>query len=265
MLDAASYPWHRLQFQDTSALRTLLGEKFAPATGNRMLAAVRGAVKASWRLGLIDAETYKRTVDFGAIRGHREPKGRALTFGEVSALVQACRADDTAAGKRDLALLAVLWAGGLRRAEVVGLDVEAFTRETGALRVLGKGNKERLVYLTHGAGAALVSWLKARGSEPGPLFWATRKGGGLVQRRLTDRAVFVILRKLAKRAGVDEFGPHDLRRTFASDMIGAGADLVVVQKLMGHSSVTTTARYDRRGEEAKAKASDLRHFPFRAS
>src|SRR3990172_12466850 len=88
------------------------------------------------------------------------------------------------------------------------------------------------------------------------------KGGKIEIRRMTDQAVYLALRKRAGQAKVREFSPHDLRRTFASETLDAGADIATVQKMMGHADPATTARYDRRGEEAKRKAASLLHFPY---
>jgi site-specific recombinase XerD len=100
-----------------------------------------------------------------------------------------------------------------------------------------------------------------RGIRP-PLFLPVDKGGTIHRRRMTDQAVLVVLRKRAGQAGVSAFSPHDLRRTFISDLLDCGADLATVQRLAGHSNVSTTARYDRRGEKAKKKAAELLHVPY---
>ena len=160
-------------------------------------------------------------------------------------------------------MLAVLYGAGLRRAEVVNLNLEDFDPEGGALTVRqAKGRKDRLGYASNGAQSALDAWLTVRGGEPGPLFLPIDKGGTIHHRRMTDQAVLVVLRKRATQAGVARFSPHDLRRTFISDLLDQGADLSTVQQLAGHASVTTTQRYDRRGERTKRKAADLLHVPY---
>jgi len=101
-----------------------------------------------------------------------------------------------------------------------------------------------------------------RGTEPGPLFVPVNKGGRMELRPLSDQAVFLAVNKRAEQAGVDALSPHDFRRTFVSDLLDAGADIATVQKLAGHASVNTTARYDRRGDAAKRKAVALLHVPY---
>lgn len=160
-------------------------------------------------------------------------------------------------------MLALLYGGGLRRSEAVALDVSHFEPETGMLTIRsGKGRKDRTVYATNGAAAALTDWLTVRGPETGALFCPVNKGGKIKASRLTGQAVLNILAKRAREAGVAHLSPHDLRRTFVSHLLDAGADIVTVQKLAGHSQVTTTARYDRRGEAEKRTAAELLFAPY---
>jgi integrase len=260
--DVRTLKWEKLRYQHCQAVRTALAEKYAAGTTNKILAALRGVLKEAWRLGLMNAENYHRAVDLKAIKSETLPRGRALSSGELRALFEAC-ADGTKAGVRDAALLAILYAGGLRRSEAVGLDLSDYQPETGALTVRGgKGRKDRIVYASNGAADALADWISLRGTEAGALFVPVNKGDRIVFRRMTDQAVLGIVRKRGEEAGVARFSPHDLRRTFVSDLLDAGADLSTTKRLAGHSSETTTGRYDRRGEEAKKKAAQLLHVPY---
>lgn len=258
--DAASLPWEELRYQHTTAIRTELMETYAPATTNKMLSALRGALKEAWRLGLMSAEDYNRAADLKSVKGSTLPKGRALSQGEVGKLLEDCK-DGSVGGTRDAALLAILCTAGLRRAELVGLNLSDYNREDDSLVVRGKGRKERLVYVLGAAADLLDKWRALRGEEEGPIFCAVQKSGKICIRRLTPGSVLYVLKKRARRAGVESFSPHDLRRTFISNLLDAGADIVSVQQLAGHARVETTARYDRRGEEAKKKAAGLLSLP----
>lgn len=261
--DVATLDWAALRYQHTAAIRARLAEACKPATANKMLSALRGVLRAAWQLGQIGADDYRRAADLRGVAGSTLPAGRALSAGEIAALLDACADDPTPAGRRDAAMLALLRACGLRRAELCALDLADWTPADGALRVRGKRNKERAVYVAGGALDALTDWLAERGSEPGALFCPVNRGGKVTVRRMHAEAVWAALRKRAEQAGVRDFSPHDLRRTFAGDLLDAGADIATVQRLMGHANVNTTARYDRRGEQAKRKAVSLLHVPYR--
>lgn len=257
------FRWPELRRQHVAALRSVALERYGMAATRTTVAALRGVLREAWRLGLMSAEDYHRAADVEPVRGQAHPRGRHLSAGEVLALVSTCKAESRAAGVRDAALLAVLAAAGLRRAEAVALELADFDPESGVLVIrCGKGRKARTVPLRNGGRQALQDWLAARGLEAGPLFYATDPSGRLVHRCITPDAVHKLCARLGTRAGVARFSPHDLRRTFAGAMLDAGADLSVVRALMGHASVSTTAAYDRRGEEAKARAAELLHFPY---
>ena len=182
--------------------------------------------------------------------------------GEINALVESCFADPSPAGVRDAAILALLYAAGLRRSEVVSLDMTDYDADTGGLKIVaGKGNKARTVYLGNGAKAAVDGWMRVRGDTSGPLPYRVRKGGKIILHRLTDQAIWVILEKRLAQARVKPCTPHDLQRTFAGEMLDAGVDLVTVQHLMGHASPVTTSRYGCRDEKTKMDAATKIHFP----
>lgn len=264
-----SFPWQELRYQHASALRSRLvahtsrrtGRALSSATVNKVLAALRGVAREAWRLGLISAEERGKLADVKGVKGSRLPAGRAVPVEEQEKLFTAC---DTAtnAGARDAALLAIGFAGGLRREELAGLDVASWDPSVGSLRVIGKGDKERLVPLANAARDALEAWLDRRGTEPGPLLCAVDQRDQLQPRRLTPRAIGFLVERAGERSGV-ALSPHDLRRSFVTGLLDAGADLGVVQGLAGHAQISTTQRYDRRGAEAGRRAVALLVTPYR--
>ncbi len=254
-----------MRFQHVDAIRQrLLAAGRAPATVNLTLAAFRGIARYARNLGLITPEEHDRIRDVKAAKGSRLPAGRAVLAGELGALVAACTADRTLAGVRDAAIFAVLYIGGIRRSELAGLDVADWTPAPPTLRVRhGKGDKERLVPLVGAAARALDDWLVVRGDRAGGLFLAITRHRTIVGSGMTSHAVYNVLAKRQREAGVAKLSPHDFRRTFVGDLLDAGVDLSTVQQLAGHASVATTARYDRRGEATKRRAVEALHFPYR--
>jgi len=255
--------WAELRYPDVLDVRRRLVEQgAAPATANLTLAALRGVAREGWRAGLLSREDYDRIRDVPRVRGGRLPAGRAATGGELAALVAAPARDPAVAGRRDAALVAVLYAAGLRRTELAALDLADWDPEERSLLVRGKGNKERRVFVARGAADALGDWLSARGPWAGALFCPVLKSGRVVPRRLTAQAVYNALAKRSGEAGVDDLSPHDLRRTLVGDLLDAGADLPTVQRIAGHASPETTSRYDRRGDRVAQAAADLVHVPY---
>ena len=182
-----------------------------------------------------------------AVRGPRAPETlpRTLSVPEAAAVVEAPD-PGTLLGARDRALLELLYATGLRVSELVGLNLPDVDLTSRQVRTLGKGKKERIVPFGDRAAEALRAWLGARASlraaiprsDRDPLFVNARGS------RLTDRSVRRVLGKALFAAEVDRAAsPHSLRHSFATHLLSAGADLRVIQELLGHASLATTQRY----------------------
>ena len=126
-----------------------------------------------------------------------------------------------------------------------------------------RAGRIRILFLNNGGGDALRDYLSTRGDSSGFLFWSSVKGGKLLpDSKMTDQAIYARIKRCAKIAGVKTLSPHDMRRSFVSDMLDAGVDISTVAAMAGHSSVATTQRYDRRGDEAKKKAAKALHLPY---
>ena len=262
-LDLWSVNWAALRYQHTAAIRSLLTTRYpSAASANQRLAALRGVLKEAWRLGQLPIEDYQRAVDLKPIKGEAAPKGRHIASDELGALLQACAADATITGVRDAALLGVLYNTGMRRSEVVALDLADYQPKRRALVIRqGKGNKARTVYLSQVEAQRLATWTAARGTWPGPLWCAISKAKRVITRRLSDQAVLYLLQKRAAEGGVERLSPHDLRRTFIGDLLDKGVDLSTAQRMAGHADVKTTARYDRRGERTQQQAAERLQLP----
>lgn len=256
--------WAALRYEHTAAIRSLLAERYKPATANKMLSALRQVLYHAWQLGQISAEDYQRARSVRSVVGDVLPAGRSLSRGELAALMAACEADPSPTGVRDAAIIALMYATGIRRSSVVRLNLSDYDPAIGTLRVQqATRNKEYLAYVAQdGAQRAMADWLAVRGAEAGPLFWPVTKGGDLIPRRLSTQAVYNLLIKRARQAGVRDFSPHDLRRTLASDLLDAGADVVTVQRILGHDRRATAVSHDHPLEEVKRKAATLIHVPY---
>lgn len=145
---------------------------------NQSLSAIRKLVQEGADNGAIEPALAAGIARVKGIKNETLPAGRSISAGELTALLTGCANDPTPAGARDAAMLALLYAGGLRRAELVGLARADYDEATGELKILhAKGRKQRTAHLSGGARAALTDWLAVRGEAPGPLFVPIRRGG----------------------------------------------------------------------------------------
>jgi site-specific recombinase XerD len=274
----AGRPWWQLRYEHTVRIRTLLREGAdtpgaappSPATVNKHLVALRRVLRECWRLGLMSAEDYERAVDLRPVEAVRLPRGHHVAAEALGAALAGCDADTSPAGRRDGALLAVLYTTGARRAEIAALALPDYDPAERSLRVHGKGDKQRTVYVTPAAAARLDAWVGVRGRRPGALFPPINKAGRCAPRTVAGRtelthasgqAIAAIVARRLAAAGVLGHTPHDFRRTFIGDLLDAGVDLATAQHLVGHASPATTARYDRRPDRRRRDAVDRLSLP----
>jgi integrase/recombinase XerD len=204
----------------------------------RTLVTVRGLHRFAHREGEVPADAARPVRPPAAAR--RLPK--ALSIGEVERLLAAFDGDDGPAALRGRALLELLYGTGARISEAVGLDVDELDLTAGTVLLRGKGGKERLVPVGSFARTALDAWL-VRGrpamTPRGPAVFVNARGG-----RITRQTAWNVLQAAADRADLTAgVSPHVLRHSFATHLLEGGADVRVVQELLGHASVTTTQVY----------------------
>lgn len=228
----------------------------SPATQARRRSAVRQfyrfALAEGWR-----ADDPSRRLD-APKQGRPLPK--TLSRDEIERLIAAASAREGAAGVRLICLMELAYASGLRVSELLGLKVQAVRRDPAYLIVRGKGGKERLAPLNDAARTAVKAWLVLRDAEKarGDSSWLFPSGGR--SGHLTPRRFAQLLDQAAVDAGIDRarVSPHVLRHAFATHLLEGGADLRIVQTLLGHADIATTQIYthvatDRLTEVMKSK------------
>ncbi|MBN1283482.1 MAG: tyrosine recombinase XerC [Proteobacteria bacterium] len=243
---------------DASIIRDFMSKMWndwSPSSMARKLASLRTFFNYCIKKGMIEVNPAKEVATPKIPK--RVPK--FLTVDEVFALLDSA-ADEGALGIRDRAILELLYASGLRVSELVGLDIDDVDLKAQTVRVMGKGRKERIVPMGEKACASLVNYLEKRkaladdrGQEKA--FFVNRHGG-----RLTARSIERLIAKYMRRCGVQKtVTPHVLRHTFATHLLGAGADMRGIQELLGHSSLSTTQKYTHVGIENLMRAYDQSH------
>ena len=226
-----------------------LHQPLAASSAGRAVVVVRGLHAFALAEGMADSDPAR------AVRPPAPPRRlpRAISLPDVERLLQL--PGDTAALRRDRALLELLYGTGARISEAVGLDIDDLdlTGQPGVggmpptMRLAGKGGRQRIVPVGSYARRALDAYLvtarpalaaSARSGQPSPAVFLNARGG-----RLTRQGAWGALRAAAARAGLAEISPHMLRHSFATHLLDGGADVRVVQELLGHASVTTTQVY----------------------
>jgi integrase/recombinase XerD len=219
--------FNRINYQEMLQIRTLLQhEGWTPRSINRAQVALKSISQLKYP----------------------EFQGTALTKQQVKSLFEMLARSTSATGIRNIALFAVLLGTGLRRSELVALDIKDLDLSKQTLLVRhGKGNKSRTVFLPEWCQQHLQNWLALRSKQAGFLFCPVQVAGKVSPDcAISVSLVFRLIKSKLKRIGVENASPHDLRRTFITRLLEQNVDLNTVRQMAGHAAITTTTIYDKR-------------------
>ncbi|ECO7186181.1 tyrosine-type recombinase/integrase [Salmonella enterica subsp. enterica] len=256
--DAASYPWEQLTFAAVAKVRAaLLDDGYAVSSVNMALSALRGIAQTAFNLNCLESDTLARIRAVKRVNGDNQRKGRALSREEVRALVEAAkRHPQRIRCCRDAAIVMTLCGAGLRAGELVSLERRDYNNGILTVRQ-GKGRKYREIHVAAAVDKAIRAWIKASGAKEAgdALFNRIQRNGRVACQPLTTTGLTGILEQLQHDAGITRFTPHDMRRTFITRLLEQDVDINTVRQLAGHSDISTTTRYDCRGDKVKVRAS----------
>lgn len=251
-------------------------------TINAYLCAMKGVAQTAWNLGQVSDHDLMRIKAIKQVRGSRKMAGKALTRQESKAMLSKCEGT-TPQVIRDRAILLLLLGCGLRRAEITRIELKNVFLDEARIRLVGKGNKERDIFMNDVVLDAVAQWLAVRkqvitdwnvkypyktgnagDGTIGFLFgkWTRHYSYLIVDRPLNPWTIGDIVKKYKSEAeemaaGLKTVTTHDLRRTFATRLLEKDVDITTVKNLMGHSSISTTTLYDRRGDDAMKRAAKV--------
>ncbi|HEY3311203.1 MAG TPA: tyrosine-type recombinase/integrase [Anaerolineales bacterium] len=224
--------------------KTEIQDRYAPATVNLALSAIRRLALEAADNGYLDAATAGAIERVKGVTSHGVRSGNWLSKEDAQTLINIPNTT-TLKGLRDRALLAVMLGAGLRRSEVAALNFEHIQQRDGRwviVDLVGKGNRVRSVPMPSWAKAAVDGWTQAAAISGGRVFRAIHKGGYLDGESITPQAVHDAVKVYLAMMGINA-APHDLRRTFAKLARKGGSSLEQIQMSLGHASVITTERY----------------------
>jgi integrase len=223
---------------------------------NKYMWVVTGVTHRLYLLDVLSEKNHARVCDILETVKHTEAlAGRYVYAEEREQVMEYLSQEGTPQSVRNILVLQLLY-HGLRRNELLGLKLSDVNETTVIVR--GKGNKSRVVPLHLSTQYALKMWLTVRGDDGDYLITPITKSGSIqVEKSVSSQALNKTISKICSDAGVAVFTPHDLRRSFISDLLEAGVDVIAVSKVVGHASVEQTAKYDRRPERLMAEKIQL--------
>ncbi|MET0950338.1 MAG: tyrosine-type recombinase/integrase [Pseudomonas sp.] len=261
-IDIHDVAWHCVEPGHLTALvATLRADDYAPNTTSLYVNAIRGVMNEAWRQNLISHDQLLKIRSVKPVSGTRLSKGKNIRRTLIRELMEVCAADPRPQGRRDAAIIAILYGSGMRKSESVNVNLAQVDFVERSLQVLGKGNKQLIKYAPAWAFDTLNQWLELRrsvlpaGQDDDPfLFNRIRRGNHITRERITKHAIYFIAKQRGRQIGV-EIMPHDFRRSFITRVIEE-FDLSIAQKLAHHTNIATTATYDMRGDNERRRVVD---------
>jgi integrase/recombinase XerD len=250
-----TYPWHGLTYDMVLRVRTHYMEKrSAIATTNTYVNCLRMVAKFCFRIGTMSEQTYKLIAEVPFVKGKPADAGRFIAFDEIALLLSEIKRKKRQYEQHRMMVL-MLYGCGMRVAELINLTVDDVWKDDAGmwLRVLGKGNKFRNIPIPQTLQGVVWEYRAKRviknAIDESAICWLFP--GPNPRQNVRTQSVRQFFARLTKKLGLERVTPHDMRRTYISALLSADADLATVSKLVGHSDVNMTARYDRRGEAVK--------------
>lgn len=267
---AESVQWSRIKYKDIqNFLAHLSDAEYKENTQSLYLSAIKGVLRKAATISTVDPDKRVKHEVLIEITEQITPpvvSGKKqlvyVPYHDMKAILDTC--DNSPAGRRDKAILLLMYGCGLRRSEVVSLNTpKSVNWVQQHLVVIGKKNKRREIPLFKEIEDAIIDWLEEdRGESSGPLFYPLSKSGRLLQTSaLTHYGIGDIVTRRCQKAHTETYRPHDFRGTFATTLFELETDLFTIMELMGHDDPNTTRRYDLRnavaGHDAMAKISQI--------
>ncbi|RTR31663.1 tyrosine-type recombinase/integrase [Shewanella atlantica] len=251
-------PFHTLNYAQIEYVkRHRLDEGKSPRTVNLVVFALKAIVKTGFLMGVVDDVQWRQVQAVKRLPTNPSSRGKALSSSSVGQLINICYLDKRYIGKRDCCILALFLSTGLRRFELANLTVSDIHLDKRTLTVKsGKGKKPRKQPIPTWALTYIDNWLRVRTHQPGDLFNPIWNNVIKHDRGLSSAALYQIVKARTLAATGITISPHDLRRTFITELLNQKVDLSTASKLAGHANVTTTQIYDKRDESVMREAID---------